>query len=101
MNVHFSYKLSKTPDLEHTVNQQIDKLSRRLQVFRPELIHLKGTIDQLPARQGQGFEITLNLRLPSGQLTARQQGKDVNALLKGCFEDLSRQLTTHKDLLRS
>ncbi len=101
MNVHFSYKLSKTPDIEQTVNHQIEKLSRRLQVFRPELIHLKGTIDQLPARQGQGFEITLNLRLPSGQLTSRQQGKDLTALLKGCFEDLTKQLTTHKDLLRS
>jgi DNA-directed RNA polymerase specialized sigma24 family protein/ribosome-associated translation inhibitor RaiA len=101
MNVHFSYKLSKTPDIEQTVNQQIEKLSRRLQVFRPELIHLKGTIEQLPARQGQGFEITLNLRLPSGQLTSRQQGKDVISLLKGCFEDLTKQLTTHKDLLRS
>jgi len=42
MNVHISYKLPKTPDLEKEFNHQIEKLKRRLQVFRPELVHLRG-----------------------------------------------------------
>ena len=40
MNVHFSYKIAKTTDLEHLLQQQTDKLNRLLQVFRPELVHL-------------------------------------------------------------
>ena len=45
MNVHFSYKIAKTADLENLLQQQTEKLSRLLRVFRPELVHLKGTID--------------------------------------------------------
>ncbi len=42
MNVHFSYKISKTSDLEKLINQQVEKLGRYLRVFRPDLVHLKG-----------------------------------------------------------
>ena len=45
MILHFSYKLTKTPDLEKAVEQQTQKLQKRLQVFRPELVSLYGTID--------------------------------------------------------
>ena len=40
MNVHISYKLRKTPDLEKEINHLVEKLRKRLQVFRPELLHL-------------------------------------------------------------
>ena len=66
MNVHFSYKVNKTPDIEKEINQQIEKIRKRLQVFRPELIHLKGIVEQNSAREG--FLVSLNLRLPSGQM---------------------------------
>ena len=52
MNVHISYKISKTSDLEKLINQQTEKLARYLQVFRPELVHLKGVIEENSARQG-------------------------------------------------
>jgi hypothetical protein len=45
MNVHFSYRDHRTPDVEKEINHLIDKLRKRLQVFRPELVHLKGTIE--------------------------------------------------------
>ena len=51
MNVHISYKLRKTPDLEKEINHLVEKLRKRLQVFRPELLHLKGVVEQnLPAQ---------------------------------------------------
>ena len=39
MNVHVSYKVSKTPDVEKEINHYVEKLNKRLQVFRPELVH--------------------------------------------------------------
>ncbi len=54
MNVHFSYKISKTPDLEKLINQQVEKLGRYLRVFRPDLVHLKGLIEESSAREGCG-----------------------------------------------
>ena len=35
MNVHISYRLPKLPTVEKEVQHQIEKLQKRLQVFRP------------------------------------------------------------------
>ena len=99
MNVHISYKTSKAPDLEKEFNNQIQKLERRLQVFRPELVHLKGIIEQNNSREG--VVVSLNLRLPSGQMASQQSGQTPIAAVKAAFGDLVSQLTRHKDLLRS
>ena len=99
MNVHISYKAAKAPDLEKQFNHQIEKLGRRLQVFRPELVHLKGIIEQSTSREGA--VVSLNLRLPSGQMASQQAGPTGIAAVKAAFADLLSQLTRHKDLLRS
>ncbi len=98
MIVHFSYKLTKTPDLEKAVEQQIQKLRKRLQVFRPDLVSLYGTLDE-GARTGTA--VSLNLRLPSGQLAAQLTADRPTAAIKAAFESLIEQLTKHKDHLRS
>jgi len=99
MNVHISYKTAKAPDLEKQFKHQIEKLGRRLQVFRPELVHLKGIIEQ--SRTREGVVVSLNLRLPSGQMASQQAGPTGIAAVKAAFGDLMSQLTRHKDLLRS
>ena len=99
MNVHVSYKVHKTPDIEKEINHQIDKLRKRLQVFRPELVHLRGSVEQNSPREG--FGVSLNLRLPSGQMAVQQSAPAASAAIKGAFEDLSQQLNKHKALLRS
>jgi len=99
MNVHISYRLHKTPAVEKDIQHQIEKLRKRLQVFRPELIHLKGTVEELSAREGTC--VSLNLRLPSGQMAAQSKAATAAAAVKSAFEDLLQQLTKHKDLLRS
>ncbi len=99
MNVHISYKVPKTPDLEREINHNIEKLNRRLQVFRPELVHLHGIIEENSARQG--FVLSLNLRLPSGQMAARESATDAMACIKAGFDDLVEEVTKHKDRLRS
>lgn len=99
MNVHISYKTAKAPDLEKQFNHQIEKLGRRLQVFRPELVHLKGIIEQSTSREG--VVVSLNLRLPSGQMASQEAGPTAIAAVKAAFSDLVGQLTRHKDMLRS
>jgi DNA-directed RNA polymerase specialized sigma24 family protein/ribosome-associated translation inhibitor RaiA len=99
MNVHFSYRLHKTPAVEKDVQHQIEKLRKRLQVFRPELIHLKGVVEEISPREGTS--VSLNLRLPSGQMAVEEKATTAAAAVKSAFEDLLQQVGKHKDLLRS
>ena len=99
MNVHIGYKVRKTPDLEKEVHTQVEKLRKRLQVFRPELVHLKGMVEQNSPREGT--VVSLNLRLPSGQMAAARKAPVATSAIKAAFDDLLQQITRHKDLLRS
>ncbi len=99
MNVHFSYKIAKTTDLENLLQQQTDKLNRLLRVFRPELVHLKGSLVENPLPEG--YVVALNLRLPSGQMAAQAKGDTLIGAVKAAFSELANQLKKHKDLLRN
>ncbi len=99
MNVHVSYKVHKTPDIEKEISHQIEKIQKRLQVFRPELVHLKAIVDQNSAREGT--IVSLNLHLPSGQLSAQAKAPSPTAAIKAAFDELTQQIGRHKELLRS
>jgi RNA polymerase sigma factor (sigma-70 family) len=99
MNVHIGYKVRKTPDIEKEVQHQVERLHKRLQVFRPELIHLKGMVEQNSPREGA--VVSLNLRLPSGQMAAQKKAPVPSTALKSAFDDLLQQINRHKDMLRS
>jgi RNA polymerase sigma factor (sigma-70 family) len=74
-------------------------VQKRLQVFRPELIHLKGLLEQNSAREGT--TVSLNLRLPSGQMAAQESAPAPASAIKAVFDDLLSQISRHKDLLRN
>jgi RNA polymerase sigma factor (sigma-70 family) len=99
MNVHFSYRDHRTPDVEKEINHLIEKLRKRLQVFRPELVHLKGAIEQSSPREGT--TVSLNLRLPSGQMAVQKSAHSAASALKAAVDDLLHQISKHKDLLRN
>jgi DNA-directed RNA polymerase specialized sigma24 family protein/ribosome-associated translation inhibitor RaiA len=99
MNVHVSYRLHKTPAVEKDVQHQIEKLRKRLQIFRPELVHLKGVVEEVSPREGTA--VSLNLRLPSGQMAVQTSAPTATSAVKSAFEDLLQQVKKHKDLLRS
>jgi RNA polymerase sigma factor (sigma-70 family) len=99
MNVHVSYRLHRTPAVEKDIQHQIEKLRKRLQVFRPELIHLKGMVEEISAKEG--ISVSLNLRLPSGQMAVEEKAPTAEAAVKSAFEDLLQQLNKHKEILRS
>jgi DNA-directed RNA polymerase specialized sigma24 family protein/ribosome-associated translation inhibitor RaiA len=99
MNVHVSYRLHKTPAVEKDFQHQIEKLRKRLQVFRPELVHLKGVVEEISAREVT--TVSLNLRLPSGQMAVQTSAPTATAAVKSAFEDLLQQVIKHKEILRS
>jgi RNA polymerase sigma factor (sigma-70 family) len=100
MNVHISYKGNqKSADLEREINPQIQKLGKRLQVFRPELVHLRVGLDQKDPREG--FNVSLDLRLPSGDIAAQETGTSAEGAIRKAFDDLIEQVSKHKDRLRA
>lgn len=99
MNVHISYKVHRTPDIDQEINYWTEKVQRRLQVFRPELVHLKGLVEQNSPREGT--TVALNLRLPSGQMAAQESAPVATVAVKAAFNDLLAQVSRHKDLLRN
>ena len=99
MNVHVSYRLARLPAVEKDVQHQIEKLEKRLQVFRPELVHLRGVVEEVSAREGTS--VSLNLRLPSGQMAVQTAAPTATAAVKAAFEDLLQQLNKHKQILRA
>ena len=99
MNVHISYKVQRTPDIDKEMHHWTAKIQKRLQVFRPELVHLKGLVEQNSAREGT--TMTLNLRLPSGQMAAQESAPTPAAAIKAVFADLLSQVSRHKELLRT
>ena len=100
MNLHFSYKAAKSADVEHEIQQHVQKLERRLKVFSPDLVHLHGTVD-CGTGPKLGCEVSLNLRLPTGQLSAQDSGTNAQAAVKKAFGELISQLNKHKGLLRN
>src|SRR5271155_3293273 len=99
MNVHVSYKVHKTPDIEKEISHQIEKIQKRLHVFRPDLLHLKAVIEENSAREGT--VVSLNLRLPSGQLAAQKKASSPTPAIKAAFDELIQQVGRHKEILRS
>jgi RNA polymerase sigma factor (sigma-70 family) len=99
MNVHISYKLRRTPDIDHEIQHWTEKIQKRLQVFRPDLVHLKGLLEQNTPRTGA--VMSLNLRLPSGQMAVQESAAAATAAIKAAFDELLSQIGRHKELLRN
>src|SRR5258708_5995661 len=97
MNVHVSYKAAKTPEVEREFQHQLQKLKRRLQVFKPDLLHFHAVVEQENSRSAN---TSLKLRLPSGQMSVQKSGVNSLAAVKSAFADLLSQVTKPKELLR-
>lgn len=100
MNVHVTYKAGKTPEIEQEFQHQLQRVERRLLVFKPDLVHFHAIVE---LESGRRAAVTLNLRLPSGQMAAQRSGEPgerILPVLKATFADLISQITKHKDMLR-
>lgn len=97
MNVHVSYKAGKTPEVEREFRHQVQRLGRRLHVFKPDLVHLHALVEQ---ERNRTTHCSLNLRLPSGQLAVHRSADNAVSSVKAVFAELVSQVTKHKELLR-
>jgi DNA-directed RNA polymerase specialized sigma24 family protein/ribosome-associated translation inhibitor RaiA len=98
MNVHISFKAAKHHTVEHEIQSQVEKLQRRVQVFRPSLVHLKCVVDHGAGLKG--IVVALNLRLPTGQMAASGTSTKAIVAVKNAFEELCHQFNRHKEILR-
>src|SRR5581483_10089205 len=64
-----------------------------------DLVHLKGMVEEVSPREGTS--VSLNLRLPSGQMAVQKAAPTATSAVKAAFEDLLQQVNKHKDLLRA
>jgi RNA polymerase sigma factor (sigma-70 family) len=56
-------------------------------------------VEEISAREGTC--VSLNLRLPSGQMAVQAKASTASAAVKSAFEDLLQQVNKHKEILRS
>jgi RNA polymerase sigma factor (sigma-70 family) len=100
MILHISFKAesAKTPDVERDIQQYVKKLERFLTAFRPDLVHLHAGIDHHPRER---YTVSLNLRLPTGQLATQENGPALTPAIRVSFAELISQLKRHKQLIRN
>ena len=99
MQVHFSYQHgSPHTEFDKIIEMHTAKLEKLLVRFSPDLVHLHGVIEYGTPKTGTGC--SLNLWLPTTQIHAREQGKDVPAALRAAFDHLEDQVKKHKEVLR-
>lgn len=99
MNIHFSHKnCEHTPDVEQIIERRVQKLNKLLRVYAAELVHLHGLLEFHSPKEG--FTVSLNLRLPTGQVFAGEGNRHPASGLRAAFDELERQLHKHKELLR-
>ena len=81
MNVHFTYKLDKSPTAEQYLQSQIEKLGPRLHVFNPDMVSLRGSIEVAP-KSGfmRGAEPALALGTDGRPRRARRRSTAPSAL---------------------
>lgn len=97
MKIHISYKAGKSPSVEHEFQIQLQKLERRLGVYKPDLVHFHAIVEK---ESGAGMAASLNLRLPTGQMAVHRPAANIQQAVKGAFSDLTAQLTRHQEQLR-
>lgn len=99
METRFTWQAPKNADLEAQLQRLTEKIGRLLVMFSPELVQLHGRVSHHAVRQGTAC--TLNLRLPTGQLTAEHTAATSQAALRTAGEDLLEQIKRHKQRLRA
>ena len=99
MKLSISYKHVDAHDAVEKQNaRHIEKLSRLLKSYEPDLVQLHGVFSKNPHNQEHTF--SLNLSLPTGTLHATGVGDTVRASCKKAFTELEVQVKKHQARLR-
>jgi ribosome-associated translation inhibitor RaiA len=99
MKMSISYKHVESHDsVEAETERRIEKLSRLLKCYEPDLVQLHGVFSRNPHNEEHSF--SLNLSLPTGSLHATGIAPNVRASCKKAFSELEMQIKKHQQLLR-
>jgi len=99
MKLSISYKhVDSHEAVEKQSARQLNKLSRLLKSYQPDLVQLHGVFSKNPHNQEHSF--SLNLSLPTGTLHATGTGGNVRASCKKAFSELEVQVKKHQERLR-
>jgi ribosomal subunit interface protein len=99
MKLSISYKHVDAHEAVEKQNEHhIEKLSRLLKTYEPDLVQLHGVFSKNPHKEEHTF--SLNLSLPTGTLHATGVGANVRASCKKAFTELEAQIKKHQARLR-
>ena len=99
MNIVYSHIAAEfRPAVEAEFDRHRDKLERILKHYEPELVELQGSLDTI-ARKGE-YDLTLNLKMPTGTLHAVGVGSDIPSSTKAAFAEIETQVKKHQQKLR-
>jgi ribosomal subunit interface protein len=99
MKLSVSYKhVDSHEAVEEQSARHLNKLSRLLKSYQPDLVQLHGVFSKNPHNQEHSF--SLNLSLPTGTLHATGTGDNVRASCKKAFSELEVQVKKHQERLR-
>jgi ribosomal subunit interface protein len=99
MNVSISYRhVDAQQAVETEVSRRLDKLSRLLKSYQPDLVQVKGVFSVNQRTEEPSLALTISL--PTGTLHATGNGKNVLAGCKKAFSEIEMQVKKHQSLLR-
>jgi ribosomal subunit interface protein len=99
MKLSISYKHVDAHEAVEKQNaRHVEKLTRLLKSYEPDLVQLHGVFSKNPHNQEHTF--SLNLSLPTGTLHATGVGDTVRASCKKAFTELDVQVKKHQARLR-
>jgi ribosomal subunit interface protein len=99
MKLSISYKhVDSHEAVEAHATRAVEKLTRLLKCYEPDLVQLHGVFSQNPHKEEQSF--SLNLSLPTGAIHATGTGENARAACKQAFAELEAQVKKHQSRLR-
>jgi ribosomal subunit interface protein len=99
MKFSISYKHVESHEaVEADTAHSVEKLSRLLKFYEPDLVQLHGVFSKNPHKEEHSF--SLNLSLPTGTLHATGTAETVRAACKVAFAELESQVKKHQSRLR-
>jgi ribosome-associated translation inhibitor RaiA len=99
MNISLSYKHVDSQEVvAGEVMRRLDKISKLLQSYEPDLVQLHGVFSRNHRTDEQSLSLTLSL--PTGTLHVTGSGKNALAGCKNAFSEIEGQIKKHQSLLR-
>ena len=84
--------------VETEFEHQVAKLGRLLKRYQADSLQLRASLEEAP-RKG-GYDFSLHLALPTGNLHATGRGADVLGAAKAAFAEIRVQTKKHQEKVR-